>query len=251
MRLFAAGSGALLTDRKKRRYLNFYANLIKSSDAYLTQVLDALQGNGLMRDTIVIRTADHGEMGLAHGGLRQKNFNMYEEATKVPLIFSNPRIWEKSLRCNHLVSHVDFLPTLASLFGAPSSARDRLAGRRLHEVRSSTPRARSRRRTTCCSTSTTTSRARPDGPYPSPPNHVVGMRERHWKIVKYFDIEGVEAANEWEFYDLRKDPLEQTTSPTPRRTRPQSEEPVQADEAEARAGRRRAPAAAARTRRSR
>ena len=63
-------SGPLKTPRMKRHYLNFYANLIKASDAYLVDVLDALTDTGLLDDTVVIRTADHGEMGLAHGGQR-------------------------------------------------------------------------------------------------------------------------------------------------------------------------------------
>jgi len=82
-------SGPLKTPRMKRHYLNFYANLIKASDAYLVDVLDALTDTGLLDDTVVIRTADHGEMGLAHGGQRQKNFNFYEEAIRVPLVYSN------------------------------------------------------------------------------------------------------------------------------------------------------------------
>ena len=64
-------------------------------------------------DTLVIRTADHGEMGLAHGGLRQKNFNFYEESIRVPLVYSNPKLFKKPRRSSALVSHVDFLPTLA------------------------------------------------------------------------------------------------------------------------------------------
>ena len=82
-------SGPLKTPRMKRHYLNSYANLIKASDAYLVDVLDALTDTGLLDDTVVIRTADHGEMGLAHGGQRQKNFNFYEEAIRVPLVYSN------------------------------------------------------------------------------------------------------------------------------------------------------------------
>ena len=46
-------------------------------------------------NTLVIATADHGEMGTAHGGLRQKNFNFYEESTRVPLVYSNPRLFTK------------------------------------------------------------------------------------------------------------------------------------------------------------
>ena len=91
--LFAM-TGLLVTDQRKRNYLNFYGNLMKVSDGYLVDVLDALEREGLMDHTVVIRTADHGEMGLAHGGLRQKNFNFYEESLRVPLIFSNPVLYD-------------------------------------------------------------------------------------------------------------------------------------------------------------
>ncbi len=55
-------SGPLPTARDKRSYLNFYANLMKRSDAYLVDTLDALASEGLLDDTVVVRTADHGEM---------------------------------------------------------------------------------------------------------------------------------------------------------------------------------------------
>ena len=55
--------------------------------------------------------------------MRQKNFNFYEETMRVPLIYSNPRLFKAPRTSNSLVSHVDFLPTLASLFKAPRSAR--------------------------------------------------------------------------------------------------------------------------------
>ena len=108
---------------------------MKSSDDYLVNVLAALKsvttssGSTLYDDTLVIRTADHGEMGLAHGGLRQKNFNVYEEAIRVPLVYSNPQLFTRPRRSSALVSHVDFLPTVASLFAAPQSARSAWQGR--------------------------------------------------------------------------------------------------------------------------
>jgi hypothetical protein len=52
-------------------------------------------------------------MGLAHGGLRQKNFVFYEEAIRVPLVYSNPELYPGPRQSTALVSHVDFLPTLA------------------------------------------------------------------------------------------------------------------------------------------
>ena len=81
----------------------------------------------MLENTLIIHTADHGEMGMAHGGMRQKNFNVYEETLRVPLVYSNPKLFTKRGSSQALVSHVDFLPTLASLVGAPASARD--AGR--------------------------------------------------------------------------------------------------------------------------
>ena len=130
LRLFNA-SGPIPTREMKRNYLNFYANLMRSSDAYLVKILDTLPRTGMLDNTLVIATADHGEMGTAHGGLRQKNFNFYEESMRVPLVYSNPRLF-KTAKTNHsLVSHVDFLPTLASLVGAPGRRALGLAGGRL------------------------------------------------------------------------------------------------------------------------
>ena len=116
-------TGKPKSKEQMRNYLNFYGNLMRSSDSYLVNVLDKLEETGLFEDTLIVRTADHGEMGLAHGGLRQKNFNFYEEATRVPLVYSNPKLFPKPAQTDALVSHVDFLPTLASLAAAPKSAR--------------------------------------------------------------------------------------------------------------------------------
>src|SRR5215218_599592 len=121
-------TGPLVTPEQKQEYLNFYANLMKDSDEYLVRVLDTLEAVGLRDDTVVIRTSDHGEMGMAHGSMRQKNFNVYEEALRVPLVFSNRRLFPKSRTSDALVSHVDFLPTIASLFVAPRDARSRWEG---------------------------------------------------------------------------------------------------------------------------
>jgi arylsulfatase A-like enzyme len=59
---------------------------------YLRQLLTT---RGLLENTLVIATADHGEVGTSHGGLRQKNFNFYEESIRVPLVYSNPHLCER------------------------------------------------------------------------------------------------------------------------------------------------------------
>ena len=140
---------------------------MRSSDNYLVNVLDKLEETGLFDNTLIIRTADHGEMGLTHGGLRQKNFNFYEEAMRVPLVYSNPKLFPKPVQTDALVSHVDFLPTLASLAAAPKSARADWQGVDysslvLHPRSSRSPR------TTSSSPTTTSSPARTTAPTRNP-----------------------------------------------------------------------------------
>ncbi len=204
LRLFNL-SGPIPTRKMKRNYLNFYANLMKSSDAYLVKILDTLQKTGMLDNTLVIATADHGEMGTAHGGLRQKNFNFYEESMRVPLVYSNAKLF-KTAKTNHsLVSHVDFLPTLASLVGAPAVARSAWQGVDYSEqILSRTPKP-AQNYTVFTYDDWQSGQAR--GPYPKAPNRIVSIRERRYKIARYYDAAG-KVADEWEMYDLKADPLE-------------------------------------------
>jgi choline-sulfatase len=204
LRIFNA-SGPIPTPQMKRNYLNFYANLMKASDAYLVKILDTLEETGLLDNTLVIATADHGEMGTAHGGLRQKNFNFYEETTRVPLVYSNPRLFSRPETNHALVSHVDFLPTLASLLRVPASARDNWQGiDYADQILSRSPRP-SQSYTVFTYDDWQSGQA--SGPYPKPPNHIVSIREHRYKLAKYHDTAG-KVPPQWEMYDLETDPLE-------------------------------------------
>ena len=201
-------TGPLPTRRMKRNYLNFYGNLMKSSDAYLLRILDTLAANGLLENTLVIATADHGEMGTSHGGMRQKNFNFYEESIRVPLVYSNPRLFPKAETTDALVSHVDFLPTLASLVGAPAEARDAWEGVDYSDLILSRSPTRPPQNYTVFTYDDYQS-GQKHGPYPRPPNHIVSIRERRWKLARYYDADG-NVPDQWEMYDLKTDPLETT-----------------------------------------
>jgi choline-sulfatase len=200
-------SGPIPTPQMKRNYLNFYGNLMASSDAYLVKILNTLTSSGLLENTLVIATADHGEMGTTHGGMRQKNFNFYEEAIRVPLVYSNPRLFRKAQTSNALVSHVDFLPTLASLVGTPSDAREDWQGIDYSDqILSRTPKP-SQGYTVF--TYDDYQSGQSSGPYPRPPNHVVSIREQRYKLARYYDADG-KVPDQWEMYDLKADPLERT-----------------------------------------
>ena len=62
---------------------------------------------------MIVRTSDHGELGLSHGGLRQKMFNAYEESIRVPFVVSSPALFREPRESDALVSLVDVVPTLA------------------------------------------------------------------------------------------------------------------------------------------
>ncbi|MEZ5098531.1 MAG: sulfatase-like hydrolase/transferase [Thermoleophilia bacterium] len=101
----------------RSQYVNFYAHAHQVVDQHVQAILDAVEQHGLAEDTLIVRTADHGEGGLSHG-LREKSYSAYEEMIHVPLVIANPRLFPEPRRTDALYSHVDLLPTLAELAGA-------------------------------------------------------------------------------------------------------------------------------------
>ncbi len=218
LKLMNAGMGKL-TPVEQRNYLNFYGNLMISSDQHLCRILDALEEQGLLENTLIIQTSDHGEMGMTHGGQRQKNFNFYEETLRIPLIYSNPRLYREPAVSSAMVSHVDLLPTLSSLFQVPVSARENWQGVDYSSVVLD-PKAPAMQDYIVFTYDDYQS-GQPNGPYPLPPNHIVSIREERYKLARYYDVNHPAGPVQWEMYDLLLDPLEvrniawQTTRRTP------------------------------------
>lgn len=97
-----------------QNYVNFYARLHNTVEPQIETLLAFLAANGMQKSTVVVRTADHGELGMSHG-LREKSYTAYEEMIHVPLVISNPVLFPTAKTTNAFYSHVDLLPTLASL----------------------------------------------------------------------------------------------------------------------------------------
>ena len=106
-----------------------------------------------------------------------------------------------------MVSHVDFLPTLASLVNAPLSARTRWQGVDYSDriLRRLAPPPRDY----VVFTYADYQAGQTSRPYVKPPQHIISLRERRWKIAEYYDATG-KVRSQWEMYDLRDDPLERT-----------------------------------------
>ena len=205
-------TGPLGTKQRKLDYINFYGNLMIEVDNYLVEVMDALDSTGLTDDTIVIRTSDHGEMGTAHGSMRQKNFNAYEETLRIPMVYSNPDLLPNGATCDAMVSHVDLLPTLASLFDAPRSARADWQGKDYSKLVLGETQKPVQDYVAFTFDDYQAGQSTP--PYVKPPQHLVAIREKNWKIAKYYDA-AREVPAQWELYHLRHDKYERRNLAAP------------------------------------
>jgi arylsulfatase A-like enzyme len=178
-------------------YVNFYAYLHKVVDAHITKVLDTLDGLGLTDDTLIVRFSDHGEMGLSHR-LCEKMYTAYDETIRVPLVFSNPKLFPKPVETDSFATLIDLLPTLAEIAGARGVGQMGFRGKSLGPVLRD-PRA-----------------AVQDGVLftyddplffsPSSPLFIRALRKRDWMYAVYFNDAGTEF--QYELYNLADDPGE-------------------------------------------
>lgn len=112
-----------------QRFSDFYLNSIRSVDAQLQVLISELDALGLSDNTIIVFTADHGEMGGAHG-LRGKGPFAYQEAIHVPLMVVHPQV-AGGQHCRALTSHIDIAPSLLAMAGASTGQVSSWAGRSL------------------------------------------------------------------------------------------------------------------------
>ena len=101
-------------------YVNYYADCLRDVDRHLGTVLDALEAAGLADSTVVVFTADHGEMAGAHGQ-RQKGPFIYSENLGVPMMVRHPDV-AGGVTTSALGSAVDLAPTLLGLAGLDAAA---------------------------------------------------------------------------------------------------------------------------------
>ena len=98
-----------------RRRHNYYLNCLRDVDRSIGMVLAELEASGLADRTIVVLTADHGDMDGAHQ-LHAKGAVAYREQNNVPLVIVHPSL-AGGRQCRAVTSHVDLAPTLLSLTG--------------------------------------------------------------------------------------------------------------------------------------
>ncbi|MFO7957714.1 MAG: sulfatase-like hydrolase/transferase [Candidatus Brocadiia bacterium] len=98
-------------DRHWRRYRANYCGMLRLIDDQVARLLDALEQRGLLENTIVIFTADHGDY-VGDYGLQRKGVDMPDSLIRVPLTWCGPGIESGEEPRPEFVSLVDVMPTL-------------------------------------------------------------------------------------------------------------------------------------------
>ena len=95
-----------------------YLGEISLMDAQIGRILDALDRLGLAENTLVVYSTDHGDLCGGHG-MFDKQFVMYDDVTRVPLIMRWPEHIPAGSQCDAFVSHeIDLASTFCEIGGA-------------------------------------------------------------------------------------------------------------------------------------
>lgn len=173
-----------------QRYMQDYLGTIKAVDENVGRVLDYLEDNDLMENTIIVYTSDQG-FYLGEHGWFDKRF-VYNESFKTPLIMAWPGKTQEGVKSDAMVQNLDFAQTFLEAAGveAPSD----MQGESLIPLLKG-------------ETDKWTRDAVYYHYYEYPSVHMV---KRHYAIITkeyklvhyYFDVD------EWELIDRKNDPLE-------------------------------------------
>lgn len=106
----------LSAHERDQRIRNTYA-MVDLIDKGVGKILDALKESGALEDTVVIFTADHGELMGDHG-LWLKGPFFYDGLVNVPLMMHTPE--DNASVTEALASSVDIYPTCCELLGVPT-----------------------------------------------------------------------------------------------------------------------------------
>ncbi len=115
-------------------YLNRYKNAVYFNDGLIDQVLTSLKQQGLLKNTLIILTGDHGqELNDSHQNYWGHNSNFTDYQTKVPFVIYDPSR-PQTTSYTHRTSHHDVAPTiLQDIYGCTNPPADYALGRSLFD----------------------------------------------------------------------------------------------------------------------
>jgi arylsulfatase A-like enzyme len=106
-----------MSDADLRQTMRYYhASIAWGVDQQVGAVVKALEDRGLMDNTILVFTSDHGDF-MGHHGMVRKGMFHYDDLLHVPMIWYAPGHFEGGRRIHTPGAHVDLYPTLVDLSG--------------------------------------------------------------------------------------------------------------------------------------
>ena len=171
-------------------YIKDYLATIKSVDDNIGRVLDYLKEHNLEENTIIIYASDQGFFIGEHGWF-DKRF-MYEESLRMPFVIKYPSFIKPGTINKDIITNIDFAPTILNMLGlqAPKSVQGESFLSNLIDRKNKNWR-----------------QSMYYHYYEYPFYHHVqphyGIRNERYKLIHfYYDMD------QWELYDLKKDPNE-------------------------------------------
>lgn len=183
-----------LTERQRKQwnhqqFMAHFLGTLRAQDDNIGRLFQFLEENGLMENTIIVYTCDHGFFLGDHGWF-DKRF-MYEQALRVPLMVRDPeRIRAGGIR-DEFTANIDNAPTILELGGV--AVPESMQGRSLVSLFSGEKPSDWRK-------SVYYHYYEFGDPHWVEPHY--GIRTERYKLISYYNI------NQWELFDLEKDPDE-------------------------------------------
>ncbi len=182
--------GKDLAEFKYQRYLQDYLSCVRSLDNNIGRLIDYLNDEGLMKNTLVVYTSDQG-MYMGEHGWFDKRF-MYEESFRTPLIMHLPDKFSRTGDVDELVQNIDYAPTFLELAGV--DVPEDMQGMSLVKLLNN-------------QTVTNWRQALYYHYYEYPSEHEVrphyGIRTNRYALMHFYGD-----MDEWELFDLKNDPHE-------------------------------------------
>ncbi|MCB8962936.1 MAG: sulfatase-like hydrolase/transferase [Ardenticatenales bacterium] len=126
-----SGGLGFSNDEIRETVIRAYMGLVKQIDDHLGRLFAWMREQGLMENTVIVFTSDHGDY-LGDHWLTDKYW-FHEESVRVPLIIYDPSARADASRgtvCDELVEMIDLVPTFVEMAGGRPD-RERLEGRSL------------------------------------------------------------------------------------------------------------------------
>ncbi len=112
-------------EKDKHNLLNHYKNSLYFTDEVIGNIIKTFEKRGLLEDTIIIVTADHGEEFFESGNFGH-NTAFSKQQIRTLMLMKIPKIGPKKI--TKLTAHVDLVPTLMKLLGVENNEEDYSVG---------------------------------------------------------------------------------------------------------------------------